>query len=269
MPTEAEPVRVVQGDALEVLLNLPDATFDAVITDPPYSSGGFTRGDRNQSPATKYIQSGQEKEWGTFSGDNRDTRSWAYWCSLWLAECRRVTKPGGYCLLFTDWRQLPTTTDVFQAGEWVWRGLISWDKGRGARAPHKGYFRHQCEYVVWGTNGGCDVPPNDDPRGGPWDGSMSVPVRQDDKHHMTGKPTELMRELVKVVQPGGLILDPFAGSATTGIACMAESRHALLIEKDPTYAAIARRRVAEALGLGRGSLLHALPTPTLFPESDE
>jgi site-specific DNA-methyltransferase (adenine-specific) len=250
MPTDAEPVKVVEGDCLEALRELPDACVDAVVTDPPYSSGGFTRGDRQQGVAAKYQQAGTERQYPPFSGDNRDSRSWAFWCTLWLSECRRVTKPGGYCLLFTDWRQLPATTDVFQAGEWQWRGIVSWDKGRGSRAPHKGYFRHQCEYAVWGTNGHCDVPPVDDPRGGPWAGSFTVPVRQDDKHHLTGKPTPLMRELVKVCPPGGLILDPFAGSGTTAVAAALEGRRCLLIEKEPAYAAIARRRVSEVLDAG-------------------
>lgn len=255
MPTSDRPVTVVEGDSLEVLRSLPTGVFDAVITDPPYSSGGFTRGDRQMGVAAKYQQSGTEREYVAFGGDNRDTRSWAFWCTMWLSECRRVVKPGGYCLLFTDWRQLPTTTDVMQAGEWQWRGLLSWDKGRGARAPHKGYFRHQCEYVVWGTNGPLEVPPVDDPRGGPWNGSFTVPVLQDDKHHLTGKPTELMRELVKIVPPDGLVLDPFAGSGTTGKAAVIEGRRAVLIEKEPAYAATARRRVSDAMGTG----LLALP----------
>jgi site-specific DNA-methyltransferase (adenine-specific) len=248
LPTEADPVKVLLGESLDVLRTLPDAAFDAVITDPPYSSGGLMRSDKTGTVAEKYQQNGTERQYASFSGDNRDGRSWGYWCTLWLTECQRVTKPGGYCLVFTDWRQLPMTTDVIQAGGWIWRGIVSWDKGRGARAPHKGYFRHQCEYVVWGTNGPCDVPPNDDPRGGPWDGSFLVTVTQDDKHHLTGKPTRLMRELVKVAPPGGLILDPFAGSGTTGVAAALEGRRCLLIEKEPVNVDITGRRVAKVMG---------------------
>lgn len=263
LPTDEEPVKVVHGDSLDVLRALPDGCVDAVVTDPPYSSGGFTRGDRQLTVAEKYQQSGTERQYATFGGDNRDARSWGYWCTPWLSEARRVTKPGGYCLLFTDWRQLPMATDVMQAGEWQWRGIVSWDKGLGARAPHKGYFRHQCEYVVWGTNGPLAAPPTDDPRDGPWPGSFTVPVRQDDKYHLTGKPTQLMRELVKVVPPAGIVLDPFAGSGTTGIAAAKEGRRCLLIEKTRDYAEVARRRVAEAMGVGKGSLF----APSLFDPS--
>jgi hypothetical protein len=53
-------------------------------------------------------------------------------------------------MCFTDWRQLPMLTDVLQAGGFVWRGVMPWDKTESSRAPHTGYFRHQCEYVVWG-----------------------------------------------------------------------------------------------------------------------
>lgn len=69
--------------------------------------------------------------------------------------------------------------------------------------------------------------------------------------HPTVKPIALCEWLVRLVCPaGGLVLDPFGGSGTTGIAAMAEGRQCLLIEKEPAYAAIARKRVAEAMGAG-------------------
>lgn len=145
-------------------------------------------------------------------------------------------------LMFTDWRQLPLASDALQAGGFIWRGIISWDKTRSARAPHKGYFRHQCEYIVWGTKGvsiAADW-------GGPWPGSYTIPVKQADKHHMAGKPTDLMAQLVECCPPGGTVLDPFMGSGTAGVACVQTGRSFIGIEIDPTYYAIAERRIAEA-----------------------
>ena len=234
------------GDCLDILRTLPDASVDAVIADPPYSSGGAYRGDRNQDVAAKYQQSGTAKTYATFTGDAMDSRSWCYWSTLWLSEVRRIVRPGGYLLCFADWRQLPTLTDAVQSASWVWRGLIAWDKTDAARGPHKGYFRHQCEYVAWGTNGACEVPPVDDPRGGPWPGCFRVPVRQADKHHVTGKPTELMRQLARCVPVGGTILDPFAGSGSTGVGALLEGRQFIGIEREAAYVDIARRRLTEA-----------------------
>lgn len=64
-------------------------------------------------------------------------------------------------------------------------------------------------------------------------------------YHPTVKPTELMRYLVRLVTPpGGVVLDPFAGSGSTGRAASIEGFDAILIEVDPDYVAIARRRIS-------------------------
>jgi site-specific DNA-methyltransferase (adenine-specific) len=237
---------------MAVLQTLPAGAFDAVITDPPYSSGGFTRGDRTQPVATKYVQTGSERFAGAdFAGDNRDQRAWTHWCHWWLQECLRVVRPGGYVLTFTDWRQLPAATDAVQFAGWVWRGILSWDKGPAARSAAPHYFRHQCEYVVWGTAGACspavDWPP---PGKGCYPGAYSCPVTQADKEHVTGKPTRLMRDLMRCVPPGGLILDPFAGSGTTLVGAVLEGRRALGIEISPEHCETAERRIREARGDG-------------------
>ena len=103
-----------RGEALWELRTLEAQSVDAIITDPPYSSGGFTRGDRMAKPGKKYEQTGLKQPRAEFAGDNRDQRSFAYWCALWLAECLRVAKPGAPIAIFTDWRQLPSTTDALQ-----------------------------------------------------------------------------------------------------------------------------------------------------------
>jgi len=146
--------RVIQGDCLDVLRSMPDASVDAVVTDPPYSSGGMVRGDRMGTTRDKYQSSDVQTEFESFTGDNRDQRGFAYWCVLWLSECRRVTKPGGMICVFTDWRQLPTTTDAVQGGGWVWRGIVPWDKVQARPMPNR--FRAQAEYMVWATNGPRD-----------------------------------------------------------------------------------------------------------------
>jgi len=238
-----QTVQIYHAEGFATLAELPRESFDAVITDPPYSSGGLTRSDRMQSPVAKYAQNDDAKGRPLFSGDNRDQRSWVTWSMLWLDRCRQLTRPGGYLHCFTDWRMLPAATDAVQAAGWVWRGIVPWDKGRGARAPHKGYHRHQAEYIVWGTNQHCAKATH----AGPFDGVIAEPVRQADKHHLTGKPTPLMRRLVQVVPRGSRILDPFGGSGTTAVAAVMEGRRCVLIEQSAEYVEIAIARVERAL----------------------
>lgn len=224
-------VELFQGDALQLLPRLPIASYDAVITDPPYCSGGTTASERRRAPEDKYSQDGKLYGRPSFGGDLKDQRSFTWWTMTWLTLCRALLKEGGYCLVFTDWRQLPALTDAFQAADFTWRGMIAWDKGGASRAPHKGYVRHQCEYVVWGTRGPC----RSIDWAGPFAGCHHIPHDLSDKHHLTGKPVALMRELVKTVRPGGRILDPFAGSGTTLVAAQAEGRQATGIERETSY----------------------------------
>jgi len=240
---------VERAEALAFLRTLPDACVDAVITDPPYSSGGAFRGDRMAATSLKYVKTGTKVDRPEFSGDNRDQHAFGYWCALWLAECARIAKPGAPICVFTDWRQLPVTADAIQAGGWTWRGIVPWDKGEGTR-PQKGRFRSQAEFIVWGSNGAMPLE-----RGvGVLPGAFTVPVLQEDKHHITGKPTDLMRRIVAICAPGGVVLDPFAGSASTGAACLRDGYRFIGSEMTEAYHGIAVDRLAaEERGLSPAS----------------
>ena len=229
-----------RGDALAVLRELPDASVDALITDPPYSSGGAMRGDRMQGTSLKYVKTGSSSyKLGDFTGDNRDQRAYEYWCALWLGESLRVVRAGGIAALFTDWRQLPATTDAFQSGGYVWRGLVPWAKT--SYRPQSGRFAAQCEYVVWGSNGPMPVDYTEASLPGFY---QAQPPR--DREHITEKPLSVMRELVKIVPEGGTVLDPFAGSGTTGVAALLERRRFVGVEITEHYADVAAARLEKA-----------------------
>lgn len=146
---EAEGVRLYQGDSLVILPELGLRDVDAVITDPPYSSGGFTQAARNAPPEKKYVQTGQHKAWPTFLGDSMDGRSWTHWCALWAGLCHEYCREGAYFLMFSDWRQAALASDALQMARFIRRGIIAWDKTEAAR-PQLGAWRAQCEYIHWG-----------------------------------------------------------------------------------------------------------------------
>jgi site-specific DNA-methyltransferase (adenine-specific) len=231
---------IIHGDCLEVMRGMPDASVDAVVADPPYSSGGMVRGDRMATPKSKYVMNVKHGDFShpEFTGDNRDQHAYGYWSALWMSEARRICKPGGVVQVFTDWRQLPTTTDAIQAGGWVWRGIVVWDKK--AIRPYPGRFRQQTEFIVWGSNGALPIPQEPEFP----EGVFTYTPR--DKHHTTGKPVPLMEHLLRVVPRGGAVLDPFAGSGSTGVACVNTGRPFVGIEQVPAYVDIARRRIADA-----------------------
>lgn len=231
-------VELRHGDALLLLREIEDESVDLVLTDPPYSSGGMFRGDRaGQSTRDKYVQTGTIAERVDFDGDSRDQRGFLAWASLWLAECWRVTKPGGCCLVFTDWRQLPTVTDAVQAGGWVWRGLVVWDKTANSR-PRSG-FSARAEYLVWGTRG-------------PFAAEIYLPgvisaatPRGDQRRHITEKPIGLLEQLIAVCPTGGTVLDPFVGSGSTLDAARNCGRNAIGFEINDEHLETAGQRLAQ------------------------
>ena len=242
--TQARQWALAQAEALRFLSTLPDGCVDAIITDPPYSSGGAFRGDRAQDTRTKYVQSGAKHGLASFGGDTRDQRSFVAWVAIWLAEAMRCARPGAPVAIWTDWRQLPATTDAMQAAGVTWRGIGHWHKGPSAR-PVMGGFRPECEYLVWGTCGAAEMR---DEIGVLPGLVLAPPVPSARRLHQTEKPLEVMRWAVGLCPPGGTVLDPFAGSGSTGVAAIAEGRRFVGCELSPEYYDVASRRLAEAGG---------------------
>lgn len=249
------------GEGWEWLRGLASESADALVTDPPYSSGGFTRGDRTSDPAEKYRASGAKETTESFSGDNRDQRSMLLWCSLWLTEAHRVLRDGASIVVATDWRQLPTVTDAIQIGGFVWRGIATWTK-KGASRPQRGRFRADAEFFVWGSKGAMPI------EGSALPGTFHppaptidvAPVNPHARLHLTEKPVEVMEAVLEIpfyaaegavsmIPPGKLCLDPFTGSGSTGVACLRRGVDFSGCELSAHYHELALRRLeAEASG---------------------
>lgn len=225
-----------QGDALTCLKTLNDDSVDAVVTDPPYSSGGITLSAKQADPASKYQQSSTKKSYPPMLGDGKDQRSFLTWATMWLSECWRTAKDGAPLLVFTDWRQLPVMSDAMQAANWFWQGIVCWNK-RSAR-PQLGKFKNQCEYVLWGSKG----------RFTPFSrqclpGVYDCPVITQQKVHLTSKPVALLTDLLAVTPEGSTILDPFAGGGTTAVAALQSGRKCVSVELSKEYARLTVERV--------------------------
>lgn len=123
----------------------------------------------------------------------------------------------------------------------VWQGIVVWDKTAGCR-PQRGRFRSQAEYVVWASRGPLDARAN--PIVLP--GVFAVQPRVGGKHHQVGKPEPLMEQLVRIVPPGGTVLDPFMGSATTGVAALRAGLNFIGCEMARGYFDVADKRLAAA-----------------------
>ena len=155
-----------------------------------------------------------------------------------FVELARILKPTGTYYVFCDGQSYPIFYQVMYPYCKYVRPII-WDK----MTSFTGYtWRHQHELIAWGEL-------DESPRIPTGDGDIlqvrAVPV--DDRIHPAEKPLGVLHKLInKSVPVGGVVLDPFCGSASTGEACMKSGRGFIGIEMEEKFYAIAQRRIAEA-----------------------
>ena len=219
-----ENITLIHGDSLMELPKLPSNSVDAIITDPPYCSGGQSSASRKAPPRSKYQGSGTMRTYTELLGDQRDQRGFVFWSRIWMAELFRIAKPNGLFLIFTDWRQLPSVSDVVQAAGWNWRRVVVWDKGPASR-PNAGEFRSQAEFIIFATKGAFKPLPDIY-----LDGVLRFPVISNQKNHINAKPIPLIQELLKITPKRATILDPFLGGGAVARACVLTGRKCIGIE---------------------------------------
>ena len=245
---------VIHGDCLEVLPTLGDRSVAHVITDPPYEAEAHTL----QRRVKRQDGNGENSKWGgqtdamhisplSFAPISGEQRGWA------AKEIARVSER--WAIAFCQVEAAMKWSEAFVSGGAVVRRIGVWVKPdampqfSGDR-PGMGYeslvFVHRKGKSRW--NGGGRVAVfihNKNTPGGAHD-------------HETQKPLPLMLELVGLfTDPGDIVLDPFCGSGTTGVACLRLGRRFIGIEKDEKYAAIARERLrAEDRGLSLRDARH-------------
>jgi DNA modification methylase len=216
-------VQLIHGDCLEVLRTLPDASVDAVVTDPPYFL-----------PATHYQS--RVKHQRKFA----DAKVLEHWWGMVCDELARVQKPNGHTLVFCNADSYPS---FYAAMYERWDKLVClvWDKDR----PGMGrVWRHQHELIIAARNSGAYEPQDGRLRADVLRYKATLPAERD---HPVQKPAAMLIDLIQACTPaGGMVLDPFMGSGTTGEAAQIIGRDFIGIELDEKYHAIAERRIAAA-----------------------
>jgi site-specific DNA-methyltransferase (adenine-specific) len=229
------------GDCLEILPEIGEV--DAVVTDPPYSSGGFTESAKKLSNGMGNRSETRKRE-GWFYGDSMTTAGISWLLRNVLIQSHKKLPHGGTAAIFTDWRMITHLAPVLESARLRFQNLIVWNKdalgiGTGFRAQHEMimlFAKGTPNYFNLSHGNVLTV--------------KKVPSSQ--RQHCTEKPVELFYPLLTVLSPeGGTILDPFMGSGTTGVACENTGRRFIGIEIEEKYFDIACRRVDQAVSQGK------------------
>ena len=236
---EGDAATLWQGDSRDLLARLPDASVDLICTDPPYNLGTYSTG--NIAPSWRKA----------FNNDVADWDQQRFEPATWLDAFRRVLKPTGTLFAFTSYNLIGRWHEVFDPAFDTFQFVV-WHKTNPPPKLRRAGFLNSCELIVacWD-------------KGHTWNFGrqrdmhtfIEAPIcagreRVKDPVHPTQKPLRVLRQLVEWgSRPGDLVLDPFMGVGSTGVAALELGRRFIGIELEETYLAAARRRI-EALAAG-------------------
>lgn len=216
----SESVTLYHGDCLEILPTL--TAIDAVVTDPPYGMNWETRTSRF-SGGSASMKRGRARDWGPMAGDDApfDPAPWLQFPRVVLFGSNHFAArlPVGTTLVWI--KRHPQLFGTFLSD-----AELAWMKGGHGVFCYSKQFPPPTRAIEHG-------------------GDASNPVGV----HPTQKPIGLMRWVLDRarVPTGAIVLDPYMGSGTTGIACIQTGRRFIGIEIDPTHYATACRRIANEL----------------------
>ncbi len=265
---EIQHDKILPGDCLEILPQLPGESADLIFADPPYNLQLRQELYRPDSSRVDAVDDGWDR-FSSFEEYDRFTRDW-------LSACRRVLKPSGSLWVIGTYHNIHRVGAILQdLGYWILNEIV-WIKSnpmpnfRGVR------FTNAHETLIWAAR----------ERGARYTFhhhamkalNEELQMRSDwvlpvcsgrerlreggEKVHSTQKPEALLyRVILSSTDPGGLVLDPFFGSGTTGAVAKRLGRHWLGIEKDPVYIAAARRRIDAVPGAGVQKEYLSTPDP--------
>jgi site-specific DNA-methyltransferase (adenine-specific) len=269
----AAPGAVLEADNLDVLAAIPDGVVDLAYADPPFATGRRQRlvsirtgsGERTR-PGFR----GREVAWRAVSDlawdDDLPLDRHLAALELRIRELHRVLAPHGSLYLHVDWRTVHHVRllldDVFGPERFL--NEIVWAYDYGGRAADRWPRKH--DTILWYARGdrwlfdrtAIDripylapglVGPEKAARGklptDVWWMTIVPPASPERTGYPTQKPVRLLERIVAASsRPGDLVLDPFAGSGTTGVAAARLGRRWLLVDRNPVAVAISRDRLA-------------------------
>jgi len=224
--------RVEQGDAYALLPLVPDSSIDLILTDPPYNLNAYSTGNIHMSWRSPF---------------NNDVAEWdaGFDPARVLSEFRRVLKPTGNIFAFTSYNMLGRWHAAFDPEFDTFQFMV-WHKTNPPPKLFRAGFLNSCELIVCAWN-----------KGHTWNFGRQRDMhnfiesaicmgreRSQDPPHPTQKPVRVLEHIVRLAsKPGDLVLDPFMGVGSTGVAARRLGRRFLGFEIDEAYVRAAERRL--------------------------
>jgi len=244
-----------QGDAIWLLGQLPENSIDMIFADPPYnlSNGGFTvHAGRMVS-----VNKGDWDKSRGFEGDYGFHYNW-------LEACRKVLKPGGTLWVSGTYHSIYQCGHALQSLDYHILNDVAWFKPNASPNLSCRFFTASHETLIWARKEkkAKHTFNYDLMKEGHWPEdqlkkpglqmrsvwAMGTPKPPEKRYgkHPTQKPLDLLKRIVLAsTNKGDIVLDPFTGSSTTGIAATMHDRKFIGIDLEKDYLELSKKRFAD------------------------
>ncbi|MDD1663562.1 MAG: hypothetical protein LUQ60_07445 [Methanomicrobiales archaeon] len=248
----ADGFELYLADSVEFLSTLPDDSVDLIFADPPYrlSNGGFTCHAGRRVPVHK-------GPWDESRGTEEDFAGHL----AWIRASRRVLAPTGSMWISGTYHSIYACGYALQLAGCHLLNDICWYKPNAPPNLSGRYFTASHETLLWAAKGpDCRHTFNYElMKNGSWEGNAlkrphrqmrsvwSIPApRRGEKRfgrHPTQKPLDLLVRIILASSgEGDLVLDPFTGSSTTGLACCRTGRRFIGVDSEKKYLDLSVKR---------------------------
>lgn len=235
-------IRLYNGDCIETMKQLDDASVDLIITDPPYNLGNFMK-----NRDTNLVKM-RENFFGAAGWDDLDFDDWQKSMDNFFMESARVLKKGGSMIVFMAIIKVETLIRLAEKSGFYYKTTGIWHKLNPMPRNMNLHFVNSTEawiYFTYKTRTGTF---NNEGRLIHDFIETSITPNGEKKYgkHPTQKPEQLMEHFVEILSiEGDTVLDPFMGSGTTGVAAKRHNRNFIGIELDKDYFNAASKRIEE------------------------
>ena len=213
--------KIILGDCLEVMKQMPDKCVDLVVTDPPY---GMSFRSNYRTIKHQAIE----------NDNNLD------WLEDWVLELQRLVKTDAHLYIFCSFHNI----DLFEtelSKYFKVKNILIWEKNNTGMGDLEGDYAPQYEMVLFCSNGERKL-------NGRRDSNIIKNKKTGNNLHPTEKPVDLIEFLIgKSSQENEIVFDPFIGSGTTARACLNLNRQFIGIEINEEYCKIAENRLKQGV----------------------
>jgi site-specific DNA-methyltransferase (adenine-specific) len=251
---ESKDAIVFNGDCLEILQKFPENSIDMIFADPPYmlSNNGFTCQNGKMVTVNK-------GKWDKSNGFENDT----IFHNEWISACRRVLKPEGTIWISGTYHSIYQCGYLLQKSGFHFLNDIAWFKPNASPNLSCRFFTASHETLVWARkdqkakhtfnymemkNGRFPedkLKKENTQMRSVWSISTPKNGEKEQGKHPTQKPLDLLKRIVLAsTNKNDVVLDPFCGSGTTGIACRCVGGRSFIgIEIDKEYCDLSKKRL--------------------------